>query len=214
VMLALSGCEKTDQGREAVDTAQKRAKVGAYAEAIASYESALDGTAKTADIHYKIAILYDDKLKQPLGAVHHYARYLALAPDGSHAKEARQAKADCEKRHEMKPAKEGLMTQAEAVKLRAANERLTNDNRLLLERVLALGGKSPLVPPKPDKPAQPPGTQEYTVVAGDTLAGIAFKFYKNRALAGHLKDANAVQLGGKDIIRPGQVLIIPDRPAR
>jgi nucleoid-associated protein YgaU len=213
-MLAVSGCEKVDTRRDALEVAQKRAKVGAYTEAIATYESALDGTAKSADIHFKIAVLYDDKLKRPLGAVHHYERYLALAPDGAHAKDAKVAKADCERRLEIKPAREGLMTQAEAVKLRARNERIENENKLLLQRIKELGGTSPLIPPKPEKPAHPPGTQEYTVVAGDTLAGIAQKFYKNRALAGHLKDANAVRLGGKDIIRPGDVLIIPDRPAR
>src|SRR5262245_5882806 len=144
-MLAFAGCEKSDARRDAIETAQKRAKVGAYNEAIASYESALDGTAKSADVHYKIAILYDDKLKQPLSAVHHYDRYLLLAPDGARAKEARIAKNDCERRLEVKSGKEGLMAQAEAVKLRAANAQLEDDRRLLLDGIKKLGGKSPLV---------------------------------------------------------------------
>ena len=74
VALAIAGCDKVDQQREALDTADKRVKAGAYRDAIRSYESALDGTAKTADVHYKIAVLYDDKLKEPLDAIHHYER--------------------------------------------------------------------------------------------------------------------------------------------
>ena len=49
---------------------------------------------------------------------------------------------------------------------------------------------------------------------GDTLASIAFTVYKDRGLSGHIKDANQVLLKGKDILHPGQVLIIPDRPRR
>jgi nucleoid-associated protein YgaU len=220
VMFAVAGCEKIDTRREAMETAQKRVKVGAYNEAIASYESALDGSAKSAEVHYKIAMLYDDKLKQPVSAVHHYERYLVLAPTGPHAKEAKVAKADCERRLEVRSGKDGLMSQVEALKLRTRNERiegenksLAQDNKVLLKTIKDLGGTSPLVP-KTEKPVHPQGTTEYTVMAGDTLASIAQKVYKNRALAGHLKDANSVQLGGKDIIFPGQVLIIPDRPAR
>ena len=51
--------------------------------------AALDGTAKTAEVHYKLALTYDDKLKNPLGAMHHFQRYLELKPSGPHAKDAR-----------------------------------------------------------------------------------------------------------------------------
>ena len=91
---AIVGCDKIDQQREALDTADKRVKAGAYRDAIRSYESALDGTAKTADVHYKIAVLYDDKLKEPLDAIHHYDRYLELSPSGGHAKEATAGRTD------------------------------------------------------------------------------------------------------------------------
>ena len=77
--LGIAACDKADAQREALEAADRRVKVGAYREAIRSYESVLDGTAKTADIHYKIAVLYDDKLKEPLDAIHHYERYLDFA---------------------------------------------------------------------------------------------------------------------------------------
>ena len=41
---------------------------GDYSSAIQYYEGALDGTADTADVHYKMALLFDDKLKNPLAA--------------------------------------------------------------------------------------------------------------------------------------------------
>jgi nucleoid-associated protein YgaU len=52
------------------------------------------------------------------------------------------------------------------------------------------------------------------VAKGDTLASIAFKYYRSKALASRIKDANFNQLGGKDIIKPGMTLIIPEAPKR
>jgi LysM repeat protein len=209
--LGMVGCDKGDSQREALDAADRRVKVGAYREAIRSYEAALDGSAKTADVHYKIAVLYDDKLKEPLDAIHHYSRYLELAPSGGHAKESASARSDCEKRLQAKMTKEGFMTTSEAVRLRKENESLR-------KQLTELANPKPPTPPrtadatKPD--AVPPGAKQHTVVAGDTLASIALKYYRNRSMASNIKDANFNQLGGKDTIKPGQVLIIPEAPKR
>ena len=213
VLLAFSvvGCDKVDSQRDALDTGDRKVKVGAYRDAIRSYEAALDGSAKTADIHYKIAVLYDDKLKEPLDAIHHYDRYLELAPTGGHAKEATVARSDCDKRLQAKWSKEGFMTTGEAVRLR-------NENEYLRKMILDLRNPKAPQPAKtadPSKPdAVPPGARQHTVTPGDTLASIALKYYKNRAMSGHIKDANFNQLGGKDTIKPGQVLIIPEAPKR
>ncbi len=207
----LAGCEKGQEQRDALDTADKRVKVGAFAGAAQAYEAALDGTEKTAEVHYKLAMLYDEKLKSPLDAIHHYERYLAYLPKGGHAKEAATAKADCEKRLQTKMSKEGLMSTAEAVRLRGINERLT-------QRIAELSAPKPNVGPRTANPDEkdplPPGAKQYVVAKGDTLALIAMKFYKNRAMASHIKDANFNQLGGKDILHLGQTLIIPELPAK
>ncbi len=206
--LGFAACHNSDPKAGALETAEKRVKVGAYREAIRNYEDALDGTAKTADIHYKIAALYDDKLKSPLDAIHHYDRCLELDPKGAHAKECEVARKDCEQRLHAIMNKGGFMTPAEAVRLRNENEslrKIINDLRSPKPPEAARIAD----PAKKDK--LPPGAKSYTVEAGDTLAAIAYKFYKNRSMASQIKDANFNQLGGKDAIKPGQVLIIPER---
>jgi nucleoid-associated protein YgaU len=208
---SLAACDERDARREAVDNGDKKAKAGSAREAIQSYESALDGTAKSADLHYKIAVLYDEKLKAPIDAIHHYERYLDLAPSGPRVKDARSAKADCEKRLQVKMEKDGFMTTGEAVRLR-------NENEQLRKLIADLKNPKPPPPPRvadPNRPDEmPPGSKAYVVQRGDTLASIAIKFYKNRTYASHIKDANFNQLEGKDIIRPGQKLIIPEAPAK
>ena len=209
--LLFAGCEKQDSAREAVDLGDKRAKLGAFREAVRAYESALDGTAKTAEVHYKLGALYDDKLKTPLAAIHHYDRYLDLVPTGGRSKEAKTARADCEKRLNLTLKEGGLMTTAEAARLRNENERL-------LKQIAELRSAKPT--PAPHSPGSggtdkmPPGARTHVVGKGETLASIAFNYYRNKANASQIKEANYHQLGGKDIIKPGMTLIIPETAKR
>ena len=209
--LLLAGCEKPDSGREAVDLGDKRAKLGAYPEAIRAYEGALDGTVKTAEVHYKLGVLYDDKLKKPLPAIHHYDRYLDLVPTGGRSKEAKSAKADCEKRLNLTLKDGGLMTTAEAARLRNENERLRKD---LVELHALKPTPAPHSPSPGGTDKMTPGARTHVVEKGETLASIAFKYYRSKALSSRIKDANSNQLGGKDIIKPGMTLIIPEAPKK
>lgn len=207
-ILLLAGCEKQDNAREAVDLGDKRAKLGAYKEAVRAYESALDGTAKTAEIHYKLGVLYDDKLKSPLAAIHHYDRFLELAPEGKRTDEVKKAKADCEKRLNL-TLKDGagLMTTAEAARLRNENERLRRD---LSDLRAARPAAAARVPDGSGTDKMPAGARTHVVASGETLSSIAFKYYRNRAQSVLIKNANINQLGGKDVIKPGMTLIIPE----
>ena len=202
-----AGCDKQDPQRDAVAQAEDQVKVGAFSQAIRAYESALDGTAKTADIHYKIAVIYDDKLKEPLDAIHHYDRYLDLAPKGGRVKEANSAKADCEKRLQLKLTKEGYMTTGEGMRLR-------NENETLRKTIAELRNPKPLPnagKPDPNKADEmAPGAKRYQVAKGDTLGKIAVKFYNNKSYAGQIKDANYNQLAGGDALKVGMILIIPE----
>jgi|GEM_PF-1066309 len=207
VVLLLAGCNQKDSMKEAMNSAEKRVKLGDYKGAIEFYEGALDGTTKSADIYYKIGMLYDDKLKEPLHAIHHYDRYLEIAPEGGYIKEVKIARGDCERRLQARVTQGGFMTLSEGVRLKNENESL---RKIIAE---LRSPKTPAAARVADPTAKdplPPGSREHTVAKGDTLASIALKYYKSRAYASQIKDANFNQLEGKDIIKPGQVLIIPE----
>lgn len=220
--LLIVGCEKkTDTTKDKVETGERQAKLGEFKGAVRSYEAALDGTAKTAELHYRIALIYDDKLKDSLDAIHHYDRYLELAPSGAHVADSKAARKKCLGELQTEMNKEGFIPQSQASRLRNENEDLIaeknyyigllNENKIPFKK---LPSRSAKTPEQAAKNALPPGTREYTVKSGDTLASIAYSVYKDRGLSGHIKDANQMLLKGKDIIHPGQVLIIPDRPRR
>ena len=60
--------------------AETKAREGNYAQAINLYEAALDGSPNSAEVHYQLALIYDDKMNDPLNALHHFKRFLALDP--------------------------------------------------------------------------------------------------------------------------------------
>src|SRR5439155_12756294 len=84
--LGCGACDRmiTPRNAQVIKDAESKSADGNYLRAITLYESALDGSAKSADIHYRLALLYDDKLHDPLNALHHFKRYLTLAPAGPH----------------------------------------------------------------------------------------------------------------------------------
>src|ERR1700730_7392673 len=89
--LGVGGCDRmiSSHSAQVIKDAESKAADGNYPRAITLYESALDGSAKSADIHYPLPLLYDDKMHDPLNALHHFKRYLTLAPSGPHASEVK-----------------------------------------------------------------------------------------------------------------------------
>ena len=87
----LAGCDRmiTQRQTQLSQEAEAKAREGNYAEAINLYEAALDGSARSADAHYKLALIYDDKMNDPLNALHHFKRFLALEPAGKRAQEVK-----------------------------------------------------------------------------------------------------------------------------
>ncbi len=56
-----------------------------------------------------------------------------------------------------------------------------------------------------------PAPRTYTVVKGDNLSKIAQSFYSNDRMWRKIYDANKAVIGkNPDLIKPGQVLTIPD----
>src|SRR6266446_550928 len=89
--ILLAGCDRmiTPRNAQITKDADAKAAQGDFLRAISLYEAALDDSPKCADIHYKLALLYDDKMNDPLNAVHHFKRYLTLSPSGPHASDAK-----------------------------------------------------------------------------------------------------------------------------
>ena len=119
----LTACDQLfDKGsKQNIELADKRVKANDVQGAIKLYEASLDGSPKTAETHYKLAILYADKIGSPVDAMHHFSRYLALAPNGTHAKEAKDYRREGEQKLLATYAKGNPLNQDEAAKLRNHN---------------------------------------------------------------------------------------------
>jgi hypothetical protein len=76
--LAASGgsCDRmiTPRSAQIIKDAEVKTADGNFLRAITLYESALDDSPRSADIHYRLALLYDDKMHDPLHALHLFKR--------------------------------------------------------------------------------------------------------------------------------------------
>jgi hypothetical protein len=213
LLCGATACDRLfDKGsKQDIDAADQKVKSGDVQGAIKLYEGALDGSAKTADVHYKLALLYADKLASPLDAMHHFSRYLALAPAGAHAKEAKDYRREGEGKLLAAYSKGSPLNQDEAARLRNQNLALQKS----LAELRAQKSATPAsLPPGVKKGEQvqkpiPAGGRTHVVVAKETLATIAAKYYKNKARWKDIQDANFYSVDGTAKIRPGMTLYIP-----
>lgn len=209
-ILLLAGCDKviTERPREKIAAADARSKAGDFRAAIILYENALDGTADTAVAHYRLAIIYDEKLRRPVGALHHFQRYLDLEPNGPFSSEAAAYIKEGQRKIAGGLAGSGPASQRELVRLKNENLSLQKQLSEARQRIAALSVTAAKKAEETKAPL-PPGSKRHTVQSGDTLASISLKYYGTRSRANDILDANHQQLGGKTTIRPGQTLIIP-----
>jgi tetratricopeptide (TPR) repeat protein len=200
----LAGCERMVTSRHArtIKEADWKAAQGDYLWAVNLYESALDGTPQSADVHFKLALIYDDKLNDPLNALHHFKRYLALNPEGSHAAEVK----DFMHRDEVAL---GTSLSGDSVVSRAEAARLRNEN-LNLHRQIDEGRPRPVATKSSTThKAKSEDSQTYTVQEGDTLASISRRFYKTSKRWREIRDANEKKIDDPDNLKAGQKLKIP-----
>ncbi len=122
-----AGCNRlaTPPTKQALKDAEAKANSGDFMAAISLYEAALDGSERSADIHYRIALLYDDKMNDPLNALHHFKRYLALSPGGPKATEVKSYMKRDEIALLTTLSGDSLVTRAEAARLKNENLRLS-----------------------------------------------------------------------------------------
>src|SRR5580765_5510342 len=121
----LAGCDRIGNSRygQLMQDADSKSVSGDFARAINLYEAALDDSPRCAEIHYKLALLYDDKLNDPVSALHHFKRYLALTPNGQHVKDVKESIQRDEIAALTALSGDSVITRAEAARLR--NENLT-----------------------------------------------------------------------------------------
>jgi len=212
ILVLVSGCDRmvTSRNTRLVKEADWKAAQGDYLWAINLYEAALDGTPQSAEVHFKLALLYDDKMNDPLHALHHFKRYLVLDPNGSHAVEVK----DFMKRDEVAL---GTSLSGDSVVTRAEAARLRNEN-LNLHRQIDVGPAKPR--PAADKLSSRHGEKEkaeskktgshtYTVKEGDTLTSISRKFYKTSKRWREIRDANEKKIDDPENLKAGLTLTIP-----
>src|SRR5438445_3513317 len=101
--------------------AESKSARGDFARAINLYEAALDDSPRCAEVHYKLALLYNDKLNDPVSALHHFRRYLALSPNGPHANDAKNSIRRDELAALTSLSGDSIVTRAEAARLRNEN---------------------------------------------------------------------------------------------
>jgi tetratricopeptide (TPR) repeat protein len=204
----LAGCDQLGNSRHSqlMQDADNKAAQGDFERAVNLYEAALDDSPRGAEVHYKLALLYDDKLNDPVSALHHFKRYLALSPNGSHAKDVKESI----KRDEVSAltalSGDSVITRAEAARLR--NENLTL-HKQLDERTASRAAFEKQQGNDSRKAGSNKAGQTYVVRSGDTLVSISRKFYKSPKRWKSILEANKKDIRNPKDLTVGQTLVIP-----
>ena len=216
LVLGLAGCDRmiTPRNAQVIKDAESKTADGNYLRAITLYESALDDSPKSADIHYRLALLYDDKMHDPLNALHHFKRYLTLAPTGPHANEVKNFMKKDELELGTSLSGDSVVSRAEAARLKNENLSLRKDLdeqrarlRSMPTEKTSTDGRDPKTPNSSTKSMQ--SSRTYVVREGDTLASISRKFYKSSGHWKKIRDANKSGVTDPGKLKPGQTLTIP-----
>ncbi len=211
LVLGLTACDRIGSSRysQLMQDADTKSAQGDFARAINLYEAALDDSPHAAEVHYKLALLYDDKLNDPVSALHHFRRYLALSPSGAHANDVKNSIKHDEIAALTVLSGDSVITRSEATRLR--NENL--DLRKQLEGRAAPARSVTDNPQESDlsskKMASKKGDRAYVVQSGDTLFSISRKFYKSPTHWKDILNANRKSIHDPKKLTVGQTLIIP-----
>ena len=204
----LAGCDRVGNSRYAqlMQDADNKSAQGDFERAVNLYEAAIDDSPRGAEVHYQLALLYDDKFNDPVSALHHFKRYLALSPNGPHAKEVK----DSMKRDEIAAltalSGDSAITRAEAARLRNENLML---HKQLEERAVSRTGLEKFGGNDARKAGSKKPAQTYVVQSGDTLVSISRKFYKSPKRWKAILEANKKNVRDPKDLTVGQTLVIP-----
>jgi LysM repeat protein len=161
------------------------AKAGRFESAIYWYEAAL-GTNDRETVHWKMAEIFANKLRDPFGAAYHYRRILTLYPNGSRADASRTA---LRRLQGSGSSPEGTPNRPRTVstpKLSTAQQAAAEAEKEAKSKV-----------------------RTYIVQPGDTLESISKKFFQTSARWKDILDANQNQLSNPEALKAGQTIILP-----
>jgi LysM repeat protein len=212
IAMTLAGCDRMITPRHTQQLKDADAKVagGDFTRAISLYESALEDRPTDADVHYKLALLYDDKMNDPFDALHHFKRYLAIAPSGLHASDVKNFIKRDEVALLTSMSGDAIISRAEATRLRNENLTLRKDLDEARNRShFSAADRSTTDSPKPK--TNQADKRTYVVQRGDTLASISRKFYKTSTRWKKILDANRDVIDNPKKLSVGQTLVIPHR---
>jgi len=210
-VLGLTGCDYVGASRrgQLVQDADTKSAQGDFARAINLYEAALDDSPRCAEVHYKLALLYDDKLNDPVSALHHFRRYLALSPAGAHAADVKNSIKHDEIAALTVLSGDSVITRSEAARLRNENLNLHKELEARALPSRSVTDKSQEGDTSSGKTASKKGDRSYVVQSGDTLFSISRKFYKSPKRWKDIRDANAKNIRDPKKLTVGQTLVIP-----
>src|SRR5437867_11825040 len=203
------GCNQLTRSHysQLMKDADAKSEQGNFERAIKCHEAALDDSRRCAEIHYTLALVYDDKLNDPVSALHHFRRCLALSPNGAHANDVKNSIKRDEVAVLTALSGDSVVTRTEAARLRNENlkelEERSKMSRSATDKVQARNASS-----KKTASAKSKG-RTYIVQSGDTLAWISRKFYKCSARWEEIRDANKENLRDPAKLTVGQSLVIP-----
>jgi len=192
-----------------IEDADSKSAQGDFARAINLYEAALDDSARCAEIHYKLALLYDDKLSDPVSALHHFRRYLELSPSGPHTADVKKSIKHDEIAALTALSGDAVITRSEAARLRNENLNLHKEleARAVPARSLINSSRKPDAHAKESAPEK--RDRSYVVQSGDTLFSISRKFYKSPKRWKDILEANSKSIHDPKRLTVGQTLVIP-----
>jgi LysM repeat protein len=218
LVLMLGGCDKLlgqKGGDDALSVAHEKEREGDYRAAIQWYEASLDGTEKTAESHYAMALIFDDKLDDPVAALAQFHRYMELAPSGTHVSDAKSFADQDEFKLANTLSKGNFMPQQDAAKLKNQNFELQQELSDLRKQMTDMRAAAKVTPGgKGGEPVQrpiPPDARTYRVEPGDTLRSISRMFYGNPNRWQDIQDANFGPVDGTVKLRVGMELAIPKK---
>ena len=211
LLCGLAGCDRVGGSRYAqlIQDADSKSAQGDFARAVDLYEAALEDSEslRKAELHYKLALLYDDKLNDPVSALHHFRRCLTLSPNGPHVKDVKESIQRDEIAALTALSGDSVITRAEAARLR--NENLTLHKELETRVASPRIGSEKSQTNQAKKAGAKKAAQTYVVQSGDTLFSISRKLYKSPRHWKDILEANKKNIRDPKDLTVGQTLIIP-----